>query len=150
MESYVYGLGLIVVTVILHAASVAFIALAQQNVWTRLEKNEGKFRHGFRNWIIMSAALGLSLAVLHGIETVAWGFLYWWFGALDTLSDAIFFSIDSMTTRGASGLTLKQDWRMAGALEGADGMLLFGISTAFIFAMMQTYWQKLMAKHHEK
>jgi len=27
-----------------------------------------------------------------------------------------------------------------GALEAVDGMLLFGISTAFIFAFMQTYW----------
>jgi hypothetical protein len=150
MESCVYGLGLIVFTVILHAASVAFIALAQQKVWAHLEKYEGKFQHGFRNWIVMSAALGLSLAALHGIETLAWSVIYWWTGALDSLSDAIFFSIDSMTTRGASGLTLKQDWRMMGALEGADGMLLFGISTAFIFAMMQTYWQKLMAKHHGK
>jgi hypothetical protein len=27
-----------------------------------------------------------------------------------------------------------------GALEAADGMLLFGISTAYIFTVMQTYW----------
>ena len=29
---------------------------------------------------------------------------------------------------------------MMGALEATDGMLLFGISTAFIFAVMQAYW----------
>jgi hypothetical protein len=29
---------------------------------------------------------------------------------------------------------------MMGALEATDGMLLFGISTAFIFAMLQAYW----------
>jgi len=29
---------------------------------------------------------------------------------------------------------------MMGALEAMDGMLLFGISTAYIFAMMQAYW----------
>jgi hypothetical protein len=27
-----------------------------------------------------------------------------------------------------------------GALEAVDGMLLFGISTAYIFAVMQDYW----------
>jgi hypothetical protein len=27
-----------------------------------------------------------------------------------------------------------------GALEAAAGMLLFGISTAYLFAVMQTYW----------
>ena len=30
--------------------------------------------------------------------------------------------------------------RMMGALEAMDGMLLFGISTAYIFGMMQAYW----------
>jgi hypothetical protein len=48
-----------------------------------------------------------------------------------------------MTTRGASGLTLQQHWRMIGALEAAGGMLLFGISTAYIFAVMQAYWPML-------
>ena len=37
-------------------------------------------------------------------------------------------------------LRIKQGWRVMGALEAADGMLLFGMSTAFIFAVMQTYW----------
>jgi hypothetical protein len=42
-----------------------------------------------------------------------------------------------MSARGASGLVLEQHWRMMGALEAMDGMLLFGISTAFIFTVMQ-------------
>jgi hypothetical protein len=40
-------------------------------------------------------------------------------------------------------LTLQRHWRLMGALEAADGMLLFGISTAFVFAMMQVYWPML-------
>ena len=32
---------------------------------------------------------------------------------------------------------------MMGVLEAADGMLLFGISTAYIFAVMQVYWEML-------
>src|SRR5215471_6466954 len=48
-------------------------------------------------------------------------------------------AVDSMTARGASGLMLERGWRMMGALEAADGLLLFGISTAFIFAVMQLY-----------
>jgi hypothetical protein len=35
---------------------------------------------------------------------------------------------------------------MMGALEAADGMLLFGISTAYIFALMQMYWPMLSAR----
>ena len=35
---------------------------------------------------------------------------------------------------------LESHWRMMGALEAIDGMLLFGISTAYIFTVMQGYW----------
>jgi hypothetical protein len=37
------------------------------------------------------------------------------------------------------GAVLQPHWRMMGALETADGMLLFGISTAYILAVMQAY-----------
>ena len=30
-----------------------------------------------------------------------------------------------------------------GTLEAADGMLLFGISTAYIYSTMQVYWPML-------
>lgn len=40
--------------------------------------------------------------------------------------------VDSMSTRGASGLTLDARWRMMGALESVHDMLLFVISTACI------------------
>jgi hypothetical protein len=62
-------------------------------------------------------------------------------GALGSpIIDAMLYSVDSMTTRGASGLMLQRHWQMMGALEAADGMLLFAISaisTAYIFALMQ-------------
>ena len=32
---------------------------------------------------------------------------------------------------------------MMGALESVNGMLLFGVSTAYIFAVMQAYWSIL-------
>ena len=45
-----------------------------------------------------------------------------------------------MTTRGALGLVLPEHWRMLGALESVGGLLIFGISTAYIFGVMQVYW----------
>ena len=46
----------------------------------------------------------------------------------------------------ASGLVLQPPWQMLGPLEAADGMLLFGISTAFIFTVMQFYYQRLVLR----
>ena len=50
-----------------------------------------------------------------------------------------------MSTRGASELTLQRPWQIMGALESVDGMLLFGVSTAFLFAVMQVFWSMLPA-----
>ena len=66
-----------------------------------------------------------------------------WLGALDSPTDALLYSVDSMTTRGESGPTLQRPWQMMGALEAVDGMLLFGVSTAYVFAVMLAYWSML-------
>jgi hypothetical protein len=115
----------------------------------RLETRKLGLGHVIPIVIGLVGAVGLLLAVLHGIEAAIWAAAYVWLGALDSPQDAIFYScrwtysVDSMTTRGASGLMLQQQWRMMGALEAADGMLLFGISTAYIFSTMQVYWPML-------
>lgn len=91
-------------------------------------------------------AMGLLLAALHGTEAALWAAVYLWLGALGSPEAAILYSLDSMATRGASGFMLQPHWQMLGALEAADGMLLFGISTAFIFTVMQIYYQRLVLR----
>ena len=90
--------------------------------------------------------MGLLLAALHGIEAALWAAAYLWLGALGSTETAILYSVDSMATRGASGIVLQSHWQMMGALEAADGMVLFGISTGFIFTVMQLYYQHLMLR----
>ena len=48
-----------------------------------------------------------------------------------------------MTTVGAPGLELARPRQVMGVLEAANGALLFGISTAYIFGVMQVYWPLL-------
>ena len=95
---------------------------------------------------LVDQVIGLLLAALHGIESGIWAAAYLWLGALNSALDALLFSVNSMTTRGASGLTLPSHWQMMGALEAADGMLLFGVSTAFVFAVIETYWSMIAVR----
>jgi hypothetical protein len=140
---WTWGLSLIAVTIAIHAMCVVLMALAGIGIRARLETRKLGLRHLIPITIGIVGAVGLLLAVLHGIEAAIWAAAYVWLGALDSYKDAILYSIDSMTTRGASGLTLERHWLTMGALEAADGMLLFGISTAYIFAVMQLYWPML-------
>jgi hypothetical protein len=45
-----------------------------------------------------------------------------------------------MTTYGHESASLAQHWLLMGALEALNGMLLFGLTTAWLFAMIQEVW----------
>jgi hypothetical protein len=51
---------------------------------------------------------------------------------------ATLYLLSSMTTYGHSNRYLKDQWQLMGALEALNGMLLFGLTTAFLFAMIQS------------
>ena len=146
-ESWAWGLSLIALTVVIHAIGVVLLALLAVQIRPRLETWKFGLRHVVPIVIGLVGGVGLLLAVLHGIEAAIWAAAYLWLGALNSRIDAMLYSVDSMTTRGASGLLLQRHWRMMGALEAADGMLLFGISTAYIFAVMQAFWPMLYRRH---
>jgi hypothetical protein len=100
--------------------------------------------------------IGLMLTIIHGIEAMIWATAYWataylWLGALrsSVLDDAMLYSVGAMTTLGVPEVMLQRPWQIMGRLEAINGMLLFGTSTAFIFAMMQSYWPMLSsAENH--
>jgi hypothetical protein len=145
--NWTWGLSLIVLTIAIHAIGVVMMAFVSLRVRDRI--TDPCFGLGYMIPIVIGlvASTGLLLAILHGIEAAIWAAAYLWLGALDSPLNAILYSVDSMSTRGASGLMLQAHWRMLGALEAVNGMLLFGISTAYIFALMQAYWPMLSRRH---
>ena len=146
MADWSLGLSLIVLTTVVHTLGVVMLTLAGFKLRSWLENRGLRLREAVLIVIGVIGAVGLMLAVLHGTEYAIWALAYLWVGALDTPMHAMLYSIDSMTTRGASGLVLPSQWQLMGALEAADGMILFGISTAFIFAVMQAFWPLLMVQ----
>jgi len=141
--NWIWAFSLIVLTIAIHAIGVVALALADTRIRGQMASRQLGLPYVIPIVIGLVAAAGLFLAALHGIEAAIWAAAYWWLGALGSPFDAILYSVDSMSTRGASGLTLQQHWRMMGALEAVNGTLLFGISTAYIFALMQGYWPML-------
>ena len=140
MENWTWGLALIALTVGIHASGIVSMALVLHSIGIRVESQRLGLRRLFVILTGLIGTVGLLLAVLHGIEAGFWAAAYWWVDALASPEEAVLYSLDSITTRGASGLTLPQHWQIMGALESADGMLLFGISTAFMFAVIQKCW----------
>jgi hypothetical protein len=93
----------------------------------RLESRSRGSPHVIAIAIAAFTAMGLLLAVLHGIEAAFWAAAYLWLGALDSPAAATLYSIDTMATRGGSGLMLQPHWQLMGALEAADGPCAGGL-----------------------
>jgi hypothetical protein len=143
--SWHWGLSLIALTLAIHATAVVMMAFVTMRIRARLKTRDVNLWNLVAMLICIIVVTGLLLAMLHVIECGIWAAAYLWLGALDSPIDALLFSVDSMSTRGSSGLTLQRHWQMMGALEAVNGMLLFGVSTAYIFAVMQVYWSMLAA-----
>ena len=146
MDNWLYGLLLVALTLAIHATGVTFMVSGLHKIRRRLERRNLRLPQIFAIVVVAITAMGLLLAGLHGIEAALWAVAYLWLGALGSPETAILYSVDSMATRGGSGYTLEPHWQMMGALEAVDGMLLFGISAAFIFTVMQFYYVNLVLR----
>jgi hypothetical protein len=77
----------------------------------------------------------LGLVAILTIEIWLYGVVYLSLGALPDFESALYFSTTSFTTIGYGDVVLDKSWRLFGAVEGANGLLLFGWSTAFLIAV---------------
>ena len=121
--NWIWGLSLIALTIAIHATGVVMMALVGFRVRAWLEAGELRLRHLIPIVIGIVGAVGLLLAMLHGIEAAIWAAAYVWLGALDSPEDAILYSIelDDNTRRfGADAATaLADDGRAGGGRRHA-------------------------------
>jgi hypothetical protein len=79
------------------------------------------------------AATVLLVTVLHALEGGAWAFAYVALGASPDLKVAMLYSLSAITSYSHADIFLASNWQMMGALEALNGMMLFGLTTAFLF-----------------
>jgi hypothetical protein len=88
-----------------------------------------------------AVALGivvLFVTVLIGVEATLWALVLLGIGALSSMPSAMLFSLEAMTTFGHAQIFLSAQWQFLGALEALNGVILLGLSTAFIFSVLHS------------
>jgi hypothetical protein len=53
-------------------------------------------------------------------------------GAFDSLESAVYFSLVSFTTLGFGDIILGKEWRILSGMMAANGLLIFGLTTAVL------------------
>jgi hypothetical protein len=102
----------------------------------RRERRLGRAGTGF--WIDLAiVVLAISFAfVAHLLEIALWAVLFVICGEFQDFGSAYYHSAVNFTTLGYGDVIMTPSWKFLGPLEAADGALLFGVSTAMIFAVI--------------
>lgn len=83
--------------------------------------------------VILFVVLGL--VAIHSVEIWLYGAAYWAIGAVSDFETALYFSTVTFTTLGYGDVVLDGKWRLFGAIEAGNGLILFGWSTAFLLSV---------------
>jgi hypothetical protein len=141
--NWAWSLPLIVVTVIFHVIGLGFINQAIINLMRRMRR-----RHHFL--LAFGPVMGICTLwtiLLHALEAGIWATVYLALHALPDGRSALLYSLSAMTTYGHESFDLAPHWQLMGSLEALNGMILFGLTTAFLFNMIREVWPQSAEAH---
>src|SRR5215469_6625447 len=118
-------------TVLIHALPLE----ATVNV-VRRQKKLGQSGVGFWSDFVVVARVIAYALVAHLIEIAVWAIVFILCGEFHEFGIAYYHSAVNYTTLGYGDVVMSPAWRLLGPMEAADGMLMFGLSTALIFAVI--------------
>jgi hypothetical protein len=121
-------------TVIMHLLGLSVLIATTNRHSSGLQTN----RHLVRQMLVL-IGVSFGLFILHGVEIWSYAALYYWVGAIRSFEDALYFSTATYATIGYGDLTLSKSWRVLGAIEGANGVILLGWSTAFLISLSRGF-----------
>jgi hypothetical protein len=121
------GSALICVTIVIQ---VIFIQIAINGLKTFAPRLTGRAK--FSAPVILLTAATLWLLVALSLAIWVWAFAFNVLGAFETLEQALYFSMVAITTLGLGDVTLPQEWRLLSGIIASNGLVLFGLNTAFL------------------
>ena len=139
---WIWGCPLIILTVTVHVLGLGFISQRAVLVCNNILKRRPIIVFA----LVMGATILLAI-ILHGTEAGIWALAYCDLGAIPDFKSAMLYSLGAMTTYGHDELFLAPHWRLLGTIEALNGWLLFGLSSAFLFWLIQEASPRVRAEH---
>jgi hypothetical protein len=96
----------------------------------------------WKNVAIM-VVVSVATAAEHLSQIALWAVVLLVVGEMATFEKAFYLSAENYTALGYGDIMLSEQWRLLGPLEAINGLLLFGLSTAVMFAVLS----RLIATH---
>jgi Ion channel len=132
----IIALMLIGICLVIHSGGILVIGGALMRRRREIERRAGTYHSAL---VLISVFAALML--LHVTENCIWAAFYYWRGLFRTYETSLYFSLGTYTTIGYGDVLLPEKWRLLGTLEGISGVLLCGLSTAFLFTVVNALFQ---------
>jgi len=141
LASLSVGTVLVALTLAIHVAAV----MATVHLFRR-EKETGRAGSSF----LMDASIVFRVNgfvfIAHSVEIGLWAVSFMMCGEFRYFGTALYHSAVNYSTLGYGDIVMSAKWRMLGPIEAANGALMFGVSTALIFAVIQGL---ILARYHD-
>lgn len=128
-------------TVVIHALAMMPIVY-----FVNYELRVGRAGVRFSKDVAIVAGAVLVALCAHLVAIATWALVLNFCGEFSQLAEAVYHSGLNYTTLGDSDAVMSSAWRLLVPLEAANGMLMFGISTAMLFAVIQRLIQTRLSQ----
>jgi hypothetical protein len=126
--------GMVMLTVMIHGGGLILLGR-----WLRLEAIQEQAHHvppfSVRA-LVFTLLLVCGLFFLHGVEIWLYAALYDAVGAVNGFEESLYFSTITYAAIGYSDHPIAREWRLVAAIEGINGVILLGWSTAFFVTVV--------------
>ena len=135
IQQLLLALGLASVTVVVHAVGTVQVVLPVAGIW-RQERDS----RGARGPVMTFTRLVSGLLLLHVAEMTMWATAFVLAGVLPDFETSLYYSLTSYSTVGYGDVVPQQSWRLLGPIEAVVGVLMMGLSTGVIVAVVQRFY----------
>lgn len=129
---------MVAATVILHSLCNVWM-LRRIQAWVYLHP----VKASLTNLVVIFSSTTLALLALHGVYIWMWALSYMLLGEFTNLERALYFSAATYSTLGYGDITLSEDWQLLSGFEAVNGLIMFGTSAAYLFAVFGMLYRKM-------
>ena len=131
-------LGQFLVSIAVSLGNIAIHAIVMAAVLrvARAADQRATSHQSLRLVAVMIATVSVLMAA-HIAEVLVWALAYMMVGIAPPGTDLVYFAFVNYTTLGYGDVTPIERWQLLGPMTAMNGVLLFGWSTAVIFAVLR-------------
>jgi len=130
--------GEIIVGLFVSLANIAIQAVASVALIRLMRTISRRYVHKRKilSLLLVMMITAAVLTIAHLIQVGVWSLAYDALGAVTLVTDSYYLAFVNFTTLGYGDILPANEWRLLGPMTAANGMLLFGWSTALMFAVL--------------